>query len=284
MTLQLLILLQAVDLDLRRLRAELAELPRRTAAAQTALGAAQKALDATRKGLAEEEVLRRRQELDIAAHRGKIERLARQLDNATSATQVTALEKELSFTRAAIDTLEEEEYASMERTDRLDGVVAAQEAASASAQAVLARALAVQAETTKRHDAAVKELETERARLRTELFNPPADWTATTPEAPAALALYDRVARSKSTGPAGGTGLAEAVPDASGGGQCSACRMRVRPQRWQDIMSREHANDLFACETCGRLLFFDPRRNAPGEQPAIDRLRAALAAEPVSRR
>lgn len=277
MTLTHLILLQAVDLDLRRLRAEMAALPKRTAAAQAGLDAAQKMLAATRKGLAEEEALRRRHELDISAHRTKAERLQRQLDEATSAVQVTALEHQLSFTRAAIGTLEGEEYASLERTEALEAVVGGQETARVQAEATLTRTQAAAAETTARDEAAIGALEAERSRLRSELFNPPPDWKATTPAAPAALALYDRVVRGKGTGPAGGTGLAEATPNASGGGQCSACRMGVRPQRWHDLSAREHWGDLFVCESCGRLLFFDPRRNAPGEGPEIDRLRAAQA-------
>ncbi len=186
---------------------------------------------------------------------------------------MTALEHELQFTRSAIEKLEEEEFASMERTEELDGALGGREAALATGEIGLARAQAFEAETTARHGAAIKALDEERTGLRTALFNPPADWPATTPEAPAALALYDRIARGK------GTGLAEATPDASSGGQCSACRMRVRPQRWQDVKSKEHAGTIFTCETCGRVLFFDPRRNAPGEQPAIDRLHAAMASE-----
>jgi uncharacterized protein len=270
MTLDSLILLQAIDLELRRLQADLAELPKRTAAAQAGLQAAQQTLTGARKALAEEEALRRRQELDISSHKSKVERLQRQLNGATSTAQVTALEHEVAFGQGAIAKLEEEEFASLERTEALEAGLQAQEAAHASAEAALQRVQTAAAETKMRNEATIAGLQGERSRLRTELLNPPADWPASTPDAPASLAAYDRVARSK------GTGLAEAVPDSAGGGQCSGCRMRVRPQRWHDLASREHRQEIFHCESCGRLLFFDPRRNAPGEQPGIDRLRTAL--------
>ena len=59
----------------------------------------------------------------------------------------------------------------------------------------------------------------------------------------------------------------------------SACQMMIRTQRWNDLADRdpngEFADTIFTCETCGRMLFYDPRRDAPMTAPAIDRLKAA---------
>ena len=55
--------------------------------------------------------------------------------------------------------------------------------------------------------------------------------------------------------------------------------MMVRPQRWNDLTDRdphaEHANAIFTCETCGRMLFFDPRRDAPIRWSPGERLASA---------
>jgi hypothetical protein len=55
--------------------------------------------------------------------------------------------------------------------------------------------------------------------------------------------------------------------------------MMVRPQRWNDLTNRdaasEFADTIFSCETCGRMLFYNPRRDAPVAFPAGDRLTSA---------
>ena len=95
-----LIVLQAQDLELKRLRAELAEAPIRVAAAQTARAKAEVALAEATQSLAKEETLRRSQELDVKDRQGKIARLQKQMETATSAAQITALEHEIDFARA----------------------------------------------------------------------------------------------------------------------------------------------------------------------------------------
>ena len=115
-----LIVLQAQDLELGRLRAEQAEAPRLVAAAEQAHKAAEAELANTRQSLAAEEKLRRTQESDADSHRSKIARLRRQMDAATSAAQISALEHEIGFAESAIRTLEDEELASLERTEQLE--------------------------------------------------------------------------------------------------------------------------------------------------------------------
>src|ERR1700685_4370929 len=110
-----LVILQAQDLELQRLRQEQAEAPRRVAAAEAAHKNAEQRLAKLRADLAAEEKLRRSQELDADQHRSKISRLRKQLDAATSTAQVTALEHEIAFGDAAIRKLEDEELASLER-------------------------------------------------------------------------------------------------------------------------------------------------------------------------
>src|ERR1700748_2304679 len=92
-----LIALQQQDLEGKRLRAELAEAPKWVATAEGALKKAHTALAAAEAGLQKEEILRRQQQLDADERRGKIKRLSKQMETATSAAQITALEHEIKF-------------------------------------------------------------------------------------------------------------------------------------------------------------------------------------------
>jgi predicted nucleic acid-binding Zn-ribbon protein len=253
--LELLIHLQAHDLELKRLRAELADAPVRVTAAQTARAKAEVALTAAKNSLAKEVVLRNSQETDADAARAKIARLRKQMESATSAAQISALEHEITFAEQSISRLEDEELASLERTDNLETERSRLTDLLASTTSALEAARAHAAEIAARNSAAITAIEAERSTLRPRI-------------AENILSNYDRIAKGK------GTALSEAVNH-----KCSACQMMVRPQRWNDLIDRdpngEFANTIFNCETCGRMLFYDPRRDAPVASPAIDKLHQA---------
>jgi predicted nucleic acid-binding Zn-ribbon protein len=255
-----LIVLQAQDLELKRLRQELAEAPRRVAAAEAARSRSEAALAAAKAALAKEETLRRSHELDITTHRTKIARLQKQLETATSAAQITALEHEIAFATQAISSLEDEELASLERSDAQEVARAAHTTGLTVTTAELAAERARGHALIRANDAAVLALEAERSALRTLI--------ASTPAGEALLSAYDRIAKAK------GTAVSQALDH-----KCAACQMMVRPQRWNDLTNRdphsEFANTIFHCETCGRMLFFDPRHDAPVPFPAGDRLNSA---------
>ena len=243
-----LVTLQAQDLELRRLRAELADAPLRVAAAQTARAKAEVALADANKSLAKEETLRRSQELDVKDRHGKIARLRKQMETATSAAQIAALEHEIAFAQQTISTLEDEELASMERTEQYESTRAAATATLEATTAALAAARTHLAATNAHHTASIASIEAERLSTRALIAEDP-------------LSIYDRISKAK------GTGLSEAIDH-----KCAACQMVVRPQRWNDLIGKDHDHTIFTCETCGRMLFFDPRRNAPIQWSPGERL------------
>ena len=91
-------------------------------------------------------------------------------------------------------------------------------------------------------------MEEERAALRAEIVQSETGETS--------LSNYDRIARAK------GSAISEALNQ-----QCTACQMMVRPQRWNDLRDNspdaEFARTILTCESCGRMLFYDPARDAP---------------------
>ncbi|MGC9198707.1 MAG: zinc ribbon domain-containing protein [Acidobacteriaceae bacterium] len=255
-----LIVLQAQDLELRRLRQQLSEAPLEVKAAEAARALAETALDAAEKGLAREEALRRSQELEVKERQGKIARLRKQMETASSAAQISALEHEITFFEQSIAKLEDEELASLERTEELE---LARSEATLTLEVNTATLAAIRVRTadlTTHHTAAIASIEAERAATRALL--------SASPAGEAHLSVYDRIAKAK------GTGLSEAVDH-----KCSACQMMVRPQRWNDLTDRdphsEHANTIFTCESCGRMLYYDPRRDAPVRWTPGERISSA---------
>ena len=230
--------LQRYDLEAKRLKDEITALPRMVAdleqKAKAVTGQRAVVLDL----LAKEEALRRRQESDVRDRREKIARVRKQLDGATSTAQVNAFEHEITFLTNEIAKLEDAELESMERTEELEKQKALADAAVTAAD----RKHAVEREramtTIGLNKAALGDVEARRATARAHVGED-------------ALSLYDRIAKSK------GTGLAEAVMQ-----KCSACQMLVRPQRWNDLRERDN-HEMMTCESCGRLLFYDPARDSP---------------------
>ena len=237
--LEKLIVLQGFDVELKRLRDEITALPKRVAELATRSAAAQAALAGIVQSIAKEEIARRSQESDVKGHQQKIVRLRKQMDVVTTTAQAAALEHEIAFAEGEISRLEDAELESMERSERLDAekLTAEETVANTAKTHSTERARAV--ETIDRDKVLVAELEEKRAKLRPEIGEN-------------TLSIYDRVAKSK------GTGLAEGVDQ-----KCSACQMLIRPQKWNDLRDRNDHETMMTCETCGRLLYWDPARDAP---------------------
>src|SRR5271170_2246023 len=116
--LEKLIVLQAHDIEAKRLRDEIAALPKHVAELEAKATDGQRAVILNL--IAKEETLRRHQESDIKDHQAKITRIRKQLDLATTTVQVTAFEHEISFAQSEISRLEDAELESMERTEGFD--------------------------------------------------------------------------------------------------------------------------------------------------------------------
>ena len=251
--LEQLVMLQAIDLDLARLEKLRTELPRRVARAEAQVTEAQRAREQALAGMKKEDLLRREQQRQIDEHAARISRLRRQLDAATSTAQVTALEHELQFAESAVRGLEDEELASMERSEVLEAAERKAAAECVSAEAGLQTERTRTEESRREVERELAERAAERTAVRAGIEE-------------AALSHYDRVAKSR------GTGVAEGVDH-----KCAACQMMVRPQRWNDLTSGDAGAALLHCETCGRVLFHDPRRDRPGPWAPGERLDRARA-------
>ncbi|MGB7984963.1 MAG: C4-type zinc ribbon domain-containing protein, partial [Terracidiphilus sp.] len=173
-----------------------------------------------------------------ATHRQKAARYRGQLDSVKTPEQAAAVEHELAFAETEAARLEEEEFASMERSE-------AQETALAVARAEVERLALTLDNTRARIQIQLAEVAREQADLaiQREALRPLIE--------PEVLSRFDRLCSSR------GTGLARVDNK-----QCTGCRMGVRPQTWNQLREGE----LLTCDSCFRLLYWDPSM-APAPEP-----------------
>lgn len=234
--------LQAIELDRTRLTQTARALPSEITQAEAALAAAQRQSAAASDALAREESLRNRLEREVAGHQQKAQRYKAQQDSVTTTAQAAAIEHEVGFAEREVERLENEELASLERTD-------SQEAALAAARMQVQESAAALDKTRERVALRQKEIGEEQAVLGTERE---ALRGAIDPEL---LARFDRIATSR------GTGLARAENQ-----QCTGCRMGVRPQTWNQLREGE----LLNCDSCGRLLYWDSTLTVAPKAPQTE--------------
>ena len=226
-----LIDLHHAESELKRLDAELADVPRLREALEGRLTRERERLDAARLALETSQKTRRENEAQVQDLEIKRSKYKGQLMDVKTNKEYTAMLHEIETVERAIRSREDQILEEMERADSLTGEVASEEK---EFHAVEEEARGKGAEL----DARGARLEDERRRMAAEREKV----AGTIPEGP--LGLYERVAHLR------GTGVAEARD-----GVCQACHVKMRPQPWVELRQNEQ---LFQCEACNRILFYDP--------------------------
>jgi uncharacterized protein len=251
-----LVKLQALDLERARLLQAIRALPAEIAQADGALKAAQAEASAASDALSREENLRTRLEREVAGHRQKAAKLRAQRDTVTTTAQADAMEHEIKFAETEIERIDNDEYASLERTEAQEAVLAVAREKVEILAGALDKTMERVSHRQQEMNGQVSALQTEREAVR-KLIEPDL------------LMRFDRLAASR------GTGIARAENQ-----QCTACRMGVRPQTWNQLREGE----LLTCDSCSRLLYWDPAIAPAPKEPSTVPMNSAPPAIPKPRR
>lgn len=249
-----LIRLQKVDEQIAQLLHSIAELPKHLASLEEKLRVHRTALDESEKAISAEEARRRRLDSDLKDIQQKVLKYRGQTASVKTNDEFRALQAEIDFAEAEITKIDDQQLQIMEKIETLQASRSTTAAALSEQQALIeqektsARAIATE------QQGKLSELKTQRESHRKEVD-------------PGILSTYDRISASSRK-----TGLARVQNQ-----RCLACQMYLRPQIWNQIRSGQ----LLACESCARLLYFDPSLEPPPPPPApVKKKRAPKAAPP----
>jgi hypothetical protein len=225
--------LQSLDKKIAEVEREVATLPKHIAQIEKALDSHNRRLEADRAALVANQKERKQLEDDVKVENQKISKLRDQMLGAKTNEQYRAFQHEISFCETAIRQAEDRVLELMSESEPLDSAVKKAEGALKQEQQHVDAEKAKARERTATDQKQLDELKAERQQLVAGLRKP-------------AYAAYERIRKKWR----GGSAVAEALE-----GRCSACQILLRPQFFQDL---RHSNEMMFCESCGRILYYNP--------------------------
>jgi hypothetical protein len=230
--LKLVIRLQEVDNRLADLRREISALPKHIGEIEKKLVAHERKLEADRAALAANQKERKKCDGDIQAQEQKISKLKDQTLEAKTNDVYRAFQNEIEFCQKEIRKSEDRILELMTESEPLDRNVKVAEAALKAEKAQVEAEKQVARERTAIDQKASADLQKERAEIVAGIT-------------PAVYQRYTRVCKMRR-----GIGVAEAVD-----GRCSVCNMSMRLQFFQEL---RRGDQVMACESCLRILYYNP--------------------------
>lgn len=225
-----LILLQELDVEIRQLEEEIANLPTRQSDLEQAFAGSVSEYLALQSSLDTSLARKRELEGEIEVEQEKHQKFKGDLMRASNEREYAAALREVDYTRKAIGSMETEVIKLLEEVEKLEGQLRERTPEMESRRQEVDAQLAVWREAAERQSARLVELRARRPALLDSL-------------SPPARSDYERLSRMRS-----GLALAEARAYS-----CQACRMSLRPQVFNDI---RRGDRIITCENCGRILYF----------------------------
>jgi len=236
--------LQDLDNRIGQLQQEIASLPRHIAAIEKTLDSHIRKVEADRAALAANQRERKQLEGEVQVQEQRISKLRDQMLLAKTNEQYGAFKNEIEFCQSEIKKFEDRILERMGETESLERNLKAAEAAlNAEKQ---------QVETEK------KEARARTDRDKREMDSLLKERTALVSEMPKQLVtLYERIRKTRK-----GLAVVEAVD-----GRCTGCHMIMRLQFYQDL---RRGDEIMRCESCGRILYYNPPVEVDEAGPAAE--------------
>lgn len=240
--LKALIQLQEIDLKILELDKQIQNVPSQIQDLQQILDAGSACLSSFKEALGDKQKARRKAEQDVEALRAKLGRLKDQLMSVKTNREYTAMLKEIELCDADIRKAEDQILDFMETADALEADINRTE-----------REVREEAEKTTTQQ---RELEQRIEAHRVAIEALASERTATERQIDRELLGFYR----KITNHRKGIALAEARDEC-----CMACRVRMRPQVFNDVKKNER---ILTCDSCGRILYWvaPPAAGASGAE------------------
>lgn len=248
--LEKLIELEKVDREALRLNEEVAGLPRRVAAIEEKLAEHKAAVEKAKARIKGNEANRRQLETDIKGFQEKIAKYRSQSSSVKTNDEYRALMHEVEFAEKQISGCEDKILELMLALENEEKTLKVAEAELKTEAADVEKEKAEARVRTAEDEKLLSGLKEKRQQLRSGVNDSP-------------LAHYDRVMRQRKSA------IAEARDQ-----KCMACFVMVRPQTWQEIRTNEQ---VVTCNSCGRILYFDPASEAAAPEPAKKKAKARRA-------
>jgi uncharacterized protein len=229
---QAVVKLQSLDEKAASFQKEIAALPKHVAEIEKKLESHIRKLEVDRAALAANQRDRKRFEDDIKVQEQKMSKLKDQTLQAKTNEQYRAFQHEIEYCEAEIRKAEDKILDLMGASEPLEKNVKAAEALLAEEKKEVEREKEHARKRTAEDEVFLKQVIEERRQIAASLDAK-------------LLAHYERI-RQRWKG--------VAIADATSG-RCAACQIALRPQFFQDLKRGER---LQFCESCGRILYYNP--------------------------
>lgn len=230
--LRIAIHLQSLDQQIAELEREIAALPKHIAEIERQLDQHIRRLEADRAALSGNQKERKRIEGEVQIQQQKISKLKDQMLEAKTNEQYRAFQHEIDYCDQEVRKHEDRILDLMSESEALEKNVRAAEAGLKTEKEQVERE---KTEARKRAGEAQRQLD----ECRGDRSRSVAGMT------PAVYRTYERIRKKRN-----GVAVAEVVD-----GLCLACNLALRPQFYQDVRKNEQ---VLYCESCGRILYFNP--------------------------
>jgi predicted nucleic acid-binding Zn-ribbon protein len=225
-----LISLQEIDVEIKRLKDEIAMLPVRRQELERDFSGSVKEYLELKEQLETASNDRRSFESELEVEQEKHQKFKNDLMKATNEREYTTAVREIDVARKAISSLETEILKLMEKTEKLEAKIKERTPEIESRRVEVDRQLTEWSAAAAGNQQRLDDLLARRLPALEAL-------------SASARATYARLSKMRS-----GFALAEARD-----WSCLACRMKIRPQVFNDIRRGE---SIITCESCGRILYF----------------------------